>query len=174
MLDVGCNTGRFSLLAAQLGLSVVAIDSDAAVLGQLWAAAAAANLDIQPLLVDIARPSSAMGWRNQECASFLDRARGHFDCLLMLGLVHHLLVNERAPFDVILDLAAELTTDVLLIEFIGADDPMFRALMRDRQPFAERLSLDDFERVCQTRFRIVRSCAIPKSHRVIFFLRKRS
>src|SRR6266478_6164874 len=129
MLDVGCNTGRFSLLAAQLGLSVVAIDSDAAVLGQLWAAAAAANLDIQPLLVDIARPSSAMGWRNQECASFLDRARGHFDCLLMLGLVHHLLVNERAPFDVILDLAAELTTDVLLIEFIGADDPMFRALM---------------------------------------------
>ena len=173
LLDVGCNTGRFSLLAAQLGLSVVAIDSDADVVGELWAAAATANLDIQPLLVDIARPSSGMGWRNQECASFLDRARGHFDSLLMLGLVHHLLVNERAPFDVILDLAAELTTDVLLIEFIGVEDPMFQALMRDRQPFEKPPGLDDFERVCQTRFHIVRTCAIPKSHRVIFFLRKK-
>jgi 2-polyprenyl-3-methyl-5-hydroxy-6-metoxy-1,4-benzoquinol methylase len=174
LLDVGCNTGRFSLLAAQLGLSVVAIDSDAAVVGRLWTAASSANLDVQPLLVDIARPSSATGWRNQECASFLERARGHFDSLLMLGLLHHLLINERAPLDVILDLAAELTTDVLLIEFIGIEDPMFQALMRDREPLRERLSPDDFERVCQTRFRIVRTCAIPKSHRVIFFLRKRA
>jgi SAM-dependent methyltransferase len=174
LLDVGCNTGGFSLLAAQLGLSVVAIDSDAAVVGRLWTAAANANLDIQPLVVDIARPSAATGWCNQECMSFMERAREHFDCALMLGLVHHLLVNERAPLDVILDLAAELTTDVLLIEFIGQEDPMFQRLMRDRHPLEERLTLDDFERACRTHFRIVRSCAIPKSHRVIFFLRKKA
>jgi 2-polyprenyl-3-methyl-5-hydroxy-6-metoxy-1,4-benzoquinol methylase len=174
LLDVGCNTGRFSLLAAQLGLNVVAIDSDAAVVGRLWTAAANANLDIQPLVVDIAHPSSATGWCNQECASFMERARGYFDSVLMLGLVHHLLVNERAPLDVILDLAAELTTDVLLIEFIGPEDPMFQALMRDRHPLGECLGLDDFERVCRRRFRIVRSCAIPKSQRVIFFLRKKA
>src|SRR4051794_33907290 len=36
VLDVGCNTGTFSLLAARSGSRVVAIDSDPDVVASLW------------------------------------------------------------------------------------------------------------------------------------------
>ncbi|NJM53424.1 MAG: DUF1698 domain-containing protein [Blastocatellia bacterium] len=78
ILDVGCNTGYFSKIAAQTGASVVSIDQDATVVSKVWQMANTENLDILPLVVDISRPSPAIGWRNEECPSFLERAAGHF------------------------------------------------------------------------------------------------
>ena len=97
VLDVGCNTGHFSALAARAGASVVALDGDAAVAGRVWRRAEAERLDILPLVVNLARPSPATGWRNAECPSFLARAEGHADLVLMLAVLHHLLVTERVP-----------------------------------------------------------------------------
>ncbi len=64
-----------------------------------------AHLDVLPLVVDLTRPTPAVGWRNQECASFLDRARGGFDLVLMLAVVHHMLVTERIPLEDLLAVA---------------------------------------------------------------------
>ena len=50
----------------------------------------------------------------------------------MLGMIHHLLVTERAPLESILDLAADLTNDGVIIEYIGPEDPMFCSLLRGR------------------------------------------
>ncbi len=108
VLDVGSNTGHFSVMAAESGAGVVAIDSDPAVVGILWRESARRNLDILPLVVDLARPTPAVGWRNRECPSFLDRARLAFDAVLMLAAIHHLLVTERIPLEEILELASEL------------------------------------------------------------------
>ena len=44
VLDIGANTGTYSLLAADAGASVVALDSDAAALEQLWRTAAERNM----------------------------------------------------------------------------------------------------------------------------------
>jgi len=85
VLDVGCNTGFYSIQAAKQGAQVVAIDSDRAVVGRLWSAAARDHLDILPLVVDLTRPTPGMGWRNSECASFIERATGHFDCCFHAG-----------------------------------------------------------------------------------------
>jgi 2-polyprenyl-3-methyl-5-hydroxy-6-metoxy-1,4-benzoquinol methylase len=106
VLDAGCNTGHFSALAARAGASVVAIDYDPIVLGPVWRQARAEKLDILPLVVNLTRPTPGTGWRNRECSSFLDRARGHFDAVLMLAVVHHMLVTERVPLPDILELAA--------------------------------------------------------------------
>ena len=48
VLDVGCNTGHFSRLAAANGASVVAIDEDPTVIDAVWREAAANNLDVLP------------------------------------------------------------------------------------------------------------------------------
>jgi predicted RNA methylase len=69
VLDIGCNTGHFSALAARRGASVVAIDSDPVVVGQVWRMATREKLDILPLVINIARPSPSVGWRNRECLS---------------------------------------------------------------------------------------------------------
>ena len=173
LLDAGANTGLFSLRAARAGASVVAIDSDAVAVGRLWRQARAEHLDVIPLDVNLARPSPSVGWRNGECPAFLDRARGTFDAIFLLALLHHLLVTERIPLEEIIDLAADLTTDLAVIEFVGTDDPMFQRLLRGRDALYEHLTPEVFEAAARKRFRIVRSEQLPGSRR-LYLLQKTS
>lgn len=172
VLDVGCNTGHFAELAARQGARVVAMDADSVVVGAAWRRARAGSLDILPLVVNLARPSPAVGWRNRECAAFLDRARNGFDAVLMLAFLHHLLVSERVPLDDIVELAAELTTDLLLIEYVDPADPLFRRLTRGREHLHADLTREAFEAACRRRFSPVRSTRVPEAHRWLYLLRK--
>jgi SAM-dependent methyltransferase len=173
VLDVGCNTGHFSSIAARNGASVVAIDYDPVVVGQLWRQARSEHLDILPLVVNLSRPSPAAGWRNEEYPSFLDRARGKFDVVFMLAVLHHMLVSERVPLPSILDLAAELTRDALIIEFIDPQDSMFRRLTRGRDELHKDLTVQSFESACLQRFHILRSERVPGRARALYLLRKK-
>jgi 2-polyprenyl-3-methyl-5-hydroxy-6-metoxy-1,4-benzoquinol methylase len=173
LLDVGCNTGHFSHVATTYGAKVVAIDQDPRVIGELWRQASAQDLNILPLVVDLTRPSPGVGWRNNEHESFLDRARGAFDAVLMLALVHHLLVSERIPLTEILELASELTRDLLIVEFIEPDDPMFQRLSRGRDYLFEGLTNELFRTSCLKRFHIIRSRKLAATNRWIYLLRKK-
>lgn len=172
ILDVGCNTGHFSRLAAQTGASVVAIDQDPAVVGTLWRNAAQARLDILPLVVNLARPTPALGWRNEECPSFLARAHGAFDALLMLAVVHHLLVTEQIPLAAIIKLAAELTTDLLIVEYVPPGDPLFRRLVRGREELYEGLTRAVFEATVLRWFDVVRVERLDETNRWLYLLRR--
>jgi 2-polyprenyl-3-methyl-5-hydroxy-6-metoxy-1,4-benzoquinol methylase len=172
VLDVGCNTGYFSALAARNGASVVAIDQDPAVVGAVWRRAAAENLAILPLVLNLARPTPAVGWRNEECPSFLDRARGEFDTVLMLAVLHHMLVVEQIPLPAILELAAELTSQYLVVEFVTPHDPMFRHLVRGRNHLYVHLTKELFESTAKRWFELVLSEDLLAT-RSIYLLRKR-
>jgi SAM-dependent methyltransferase len=173
VLDIGANEGYFSFLAARERASVVAIDSDAACVGSIWRGASQEGLNVLPLVVDWARPTPAMGWRNRECASFLDRARGGFDLVMMLAVVHHLAVSERIPLEEIFALAAETTREYLLIEFVGSDDPCFRRIVRGRDQLYSHLTRESFEAAARERFDLVKSARIDGMERWIYLLRKR-
>jgi SAM-dependent methyltransferase len=173
VLDVGCNTGHYSFLAAKTGASVVAVDGDAAVCGRVWRSAREATLDVLPLVVNIAQPTPATGFLNQECPSFLDRATGAFDLVLMLAVLHHVLVSERVPLRDALRLAARLTRDALVIEFVPPADPMFRRIARGREHLHQDLTREAFEAACGECFTIVRSQAAEHSSRVMYLLRRR-
>jgi hypothetical protein len=139
----------------------------------VWRRARSEKLDILPLVVNLTRPTPGMGWRNRECSSFLERARGHFDAVLMLAVIHHMLVTERVPLRDILDLAAELTRDILIVEFIAPDDSMFRRLTRGREELHKNLTHELFESVCREQFDIVRVQHVESSTRRLYLLRKR-
>jgi SAM-dependent methyltransferase len=173
VLDAGANTGHFSALAAQAGAAVVAIDLDPVCVGEMWRRAREKKLNILPLVVNLARPTPPVGWRNQECPSFLDRATGAFDGVLMLALLHHLLVTERIPLEEILGLAAQLTTALLIIEFVAPQDPMFRRLTRGREDLHAALDKRVFQEACAAHFEIVRSLTLPGAQRTLYCLKKR-
>jgi len=173
VLDVGANEGRFSFLAAQRGASVVAVDSDPAVVGTIWRQAQARSLDVLPLVVDLTRPTPAIGWRNQECDSFLQRASGHFDMVMMLAVLHHMLVTERVPLEELLSLAAELTRDYLLIEFVAPADPMFQRIVRGREALHDELTLERFEATAAAHFELVKTLRIEGLHRCLYLFRRR-
>jgi SAM-dependent methyltransferase len=174
VLDAGANTGHFSALAARTGAAVMAVDIDPVCVGAIWRRARQEKLDLLPLVVDLARPSPALGWRNRECASFLDRAAGNFDGVLMLALIHHLLVTERIPLTEILQLAAQLTTRLLVVEFVPPQDAMFRRLTRGRDQLHAQLNVHQFEQACQPYFEIMRFLDLPGTHRRLYCLKRKA
>jgi hypothetical protein len=143
------------------------------VVGETWRRARDERLDVLPLVIDLGRPSPGVGWRNRECPSFLERARGAFDAVLMLAVVHHLLVSERVPLHEIVDLAADLTTDVLVVEFVGPEDAMFRRLARGRDGLFSDLTTERFEAAFGLRFDIVRSERLEDASRWLYLLRRK-
>jgi SAM-dependent methyltransferase len=174
VLDIGCNNGHFSEIAARSGAAVVGVDYDPVVLGDVWRRAKANSLDILPLAVNVCRPTPAMGWRNEECPSFLERARGAFDCVLMLAVIHHMLVTERVPLPDIIDTIAEITTDHLILEFVGSEDSMFRRIARGRDHLHTGLNEQVFENECRRRFDVVRRQHVPGTERWLYLLRRNS
>jgi SAM-dependent methyltransferase len=169
VLDIGCNTGHFSLLAARYAVRVVAIDHDPDVVDAL--SVSARDLPVLPLVVDIARPPGACGWENRESSSLLDRARQKFDCVLMLALIHHLLVNERVPLDRIFRLLAELTTRFAVVEYVDPADSQFQTIARGREALHRDLTRDCFEAAACSRFGIVERHHVSPT-RSVYILQK--
>jgi len=174
VLDVGCNTGHFSRLAARAGARVVAIDRDEAAIDSIWRSANETGPAILPLVVDIGRPPGACGWQNAECPAFLDRARGRFDCVLMLALIHHLLVNERVPLGAILHLASELTTNLAIVEYIAPEDHNFRKIARGRDALHRDLSVENFESAASHWFEIAGAAQVNPTRRIYLLQKKGS
>jgi len=174
MLDVGCNTGHFSFLAARNGAEVVATDLDPEVVGSLWQRAKGEQANILPLVVNLARPTPALGWRSRETPSFLERAEGHFDAVLMLAVVHHLLVTDQIPLDEIIEQASRLTTEWLVIEYVGPDDPQFKRLLRGRDVLYGWFERGVFEKELGKRFEIIRQEEVADNGRWLYLARRRN
>jgi len=174
VLDVGCNTGHFSAIAASRGSRVVAIDSDEASVARTFARAQSQSLTILPLVLDLARPTPALGWHNGEESSFLERATGFFDAVLMLAVVHHLAVTSRIPLPEVFRLAAMLTKDALIVEFVPFGDPQFQRLLRGRGHLHKDWSLGCFEASFSSWFDVVRSEDVTEGGRRLYLLRRRA
>lgn len=171
VLDLGCNEGRFSALAAQAGAKVIAIDSDREMVRRTWQRAEASKLDIQPLLVDICRPSPPSGWNNEENLSFLERARGKFDLVSALSLIHHVCLSEGISYDRFFDLVAGFTTKYFVVEFVGPQDPAFQWAARGRA--TDSWEQGAFLKALQPHFQIVEQAPIPHMDRTVYLLQKR-
>ena len=172
ILDIGCNTGHFSLIAARAGARVVAIDRDQAAIDELWRTASQAAPTILPLVVDIGRPPGACGWRNSECSAFLDRARGRFDCVWMLAVLHHLLVNERVPLVAILQLVADLTTRWAVVEYVDPKDSNFQQIARGRDALHRDVTRDNFESAAGRLFAIADAADLTATRRIYLLEKK--
>ncbi len=155
VLDIGANAGTYSLLAADAGAKVVALDSDATALEKLWRAASNQNRPITALVADIARPTPAAGWRNREHLSLLDRLTGQFDLVLMLAVIHHLILRHQLPLTHIAGLCAGLTRRWLLLEWVPPADPMFQEWLRGRDDLYGHLTEVDLTFAFAPHFAVV-------------------
>src|SRR5688500_6290076 len=96
-----------------------------------------------------------------------------FDAVIMLAVIHHMLVSERIPLSRILQLASEVTNDLLIVEFVAPEDEMFRLLTRGREHLHKDLTGELFETTARRFFDIVGSDRLGQSHRWIYVLRKK-
>ncbi|WP_243317488.1 class I SAM-dependent methyltransferase [Geothrix paludis] len=173
VLDLGCNTGRFSRLAAKAGARVVAVDGDAACVDRLWWTAATEQLDILPLVMDLGRPSPPLGWENGEEAPFLERTKDRFDMVLALALIHHLLVRERIPLERVIGHLSQQTTRWLVIEWVPFDDPQFQRLAGPNAHLYAGLTVASFEQALEAQFDIVARRRLDGGDRCLYLASRR-
>jgi SAM-dependent methyltransferase len=172
VLDVGCNTGVYSNLAADAGAEVVSIDTDLQAVDRLCSSLKGSGKSILPLCVDLAQPSPATGWENREYASFLSRCAGHFDTVMMLAVLHHLLLRNQVPMGRIAELCSSLTTRHLILEWVPPTDPKFRELLRGRDAIYAHITESAFRDAFAEYFTIGDELTLANG-RTMFHLQKR-
>ena len=76
--------------------------------------------------MDLTNPSPAIGWANEERASFGQRAQA--DMILALALVHHLAISNNVPLVSIAESFSKLSPK-LIIEFVPKEDSQVQRLV---------------------------------------------
>ena len=172
VLDIGANTGFYARIAAAAGAQVVAWDTDVASSDRNWKEAQAAGLPILPLVVDVARPSPAAGWCNAESLTLLERARARFDCVMMLGILHHLLLADQIPMADVAALLASLTRRHSIVEWVPSTDVRYIDLCRGRDALYQHLNEELFVEQFTQHFTIAAREPLNNG-RVLFLFEKR-
>jgi SAM-dependent methyltransferase len=169
VLDIGANTGTYSVLAAKAGARVVALDTDPTAIERLWQQAQTEKLDVLPLVADIARPTPAVGWENAESFSLLERMEGKFDLVLLLAVLHHLLLMDQVPLERIAALVARITCKHALVEWVPQGDPMFQFLLRGRGAIYGHLQLETMLAAFASAFDVTARCDLANGRSLILF-----
>jgi SAM-dependent methyltransferase len=172
VLDVGCNTGVYSMLAADAGADVVSIDTDLQAVDRLCAKLKGSGKKVLPLCVNLAHPTPPVGWENREYASFLDRCAGNFDTVMMLAVIHHLLLRSQIPLDQIAALAGRITTRSLIIEWVPPTDVKFRELLRGRDSIYAHITEAAFRNAFAAHFNVLDESTLQNG-RILLHLRKK-
>ena len=173
VLDVGANDGHFSRIALDAGAeSAIAVDSDHLVVDRLYRQLREQGEPrILPLVVDLADPSPAIGWRSRERPSFVERVRP--DLVLCLAVVHHLALTNNVPLDEIVAFLADFGA-LVVVEFPHRDDVMAtRLLARKRSGLFDAYDLPTWERAVEQRFVIDERQTLPSGTRTIYRCRLR-
>ena len=88
VLDLGCNVGRYSIIAARQGAKVLSLDASEPCIEALFKKAGSENLSITPVIGDILNPTPAFGFLARQFPSMIERFRS--EVVLCLAVMHHL------------------------------------------------------------------------------------
>jgi ribosomal protein L11 methylase PrmA len=153
VIDLGCNTGDYSIAALEAGAGqAVGFDFDFGALEQAVTRADTANLHFLPLWLDATNPSPDQGWAQKERKGFAERVRG--DAVLALAFIHHLAIARNVPLPMVIDWVMSIAP-VGVIEFTPKTDPMVQLLLRNRTDIFPDYAQDQFLACIERRARII-------------------
>jgi hypothetical protein len=170
--DLGSNDGRFARIAAEGADYVLALDGDAVVLDRLYRELrAAGETRVQPLLVDLADPSPARGWRGAERGAL--ESRGRPGLVLCLALLHHLAIARNVPLDHLVDWLRGFGAR-LVVEFVDPEDAQARRLLAAKRPGTHGdYTRERFEALLGKVFEVERSETLGAGTRTLYLARPR-
>lgn len=130
VMDLACNTGWFSILAAKMGASVVGVDIDEECVNRLYDHAKSLGLQISPFIMNVLTPTldnfSTSG--SSDGQAVLKSADKRFKCemVMVLALVHHLCLGEGVSLDRAVSIFSAYSNRYLIVEFVPLDDPLIQ------------------------------------------------
>ena len=168
--DLGANTGIFSRIASNKGVKTISFDIDPSAVEKNYLDSVKNNeSNILPLLLDLANPSSAIGWANTERMSIFQRNSP--DTVLALALIHHLAISNNLPFQKIAELLYNICKS-LIIEFVPKSDSQVKRLLISREDIFSSYTQNDFEAEFSKYFKIEKSVRIEDTERILYLMRK--
>ncbi|MDR2178338.1 MAG: class I SAM-dependent methyltransferase, partial [Treponema sp.] len=167
--DMGANDGRYSRLALEHGAQVVAFDIDPTAVSRNYRAVHTSGEALLPLVLDLTAPSPGIGFANRERKTITGRKTP--DVTLMLAVIHHLVISNNLPLDMIAAYLASFTR-FLIIEFVPKGDSQVQRLLKTRADIFPDYTEECFETALRAHFTLLRKERIPNTERTLYLFRK--
>lgn len=121
VLDIGCNRGLYSQMAASRGAKVIGIDMDELALDLLYNDSKALGTNVLPLYINAVAPVEAIGFKEIPFTTVTERLKS--ECVMCLALVHHLVFKRtQMDFKHIAKVLSSYSEKYLIVEFIPKED----------------------------------------------------
>lgn len=188
VLDIGANTGWFSIMAEKLGSEVIATDIDESSIDLLYLKAKKEDLKILPLLLsfdDLEKKIFGVSYDEEEYKGrdfentplFMPATeRINSDVVLCLGLIHHLVLGMGKDIDGVMEVLSKLTEKTLVLEFVSLKDKLIQgdpSFFKNIQSYSEDNYNIDIVRESGSRY--FRSVSVmdsePETRKLIVFSR---
>ncbi len=130
VLDLGCNRGLYSQMAALQGSRVIGVDLDERALDDMYLDSKRMKTDALPLYVNAVAPAEAIGFQEIPFPSVAKRLRS--ELVIGLALIHHLVFKTtRMSFAHIAKLFDSYAEKCVLVEFVPKEDVHIRSWYTD-------------------------------------------
>lgn len=171
ILDLGANTGKFSLIAAEYTEKVISLEEDENCVDEIEYQIKEKKLKgVYTLIGNIAEPSPKIGLQNEETNSIYKRANS--DLILGLALTHHLHISNKLSFKRIANIFSSLSRKYLIVEFIPITDTKVQILLKDKKKnlkdYNETVFINEMEKM----FVLQDLVYLKDSKRIIFLFKK--
>ncbi len=168
--DLGANNGEFSKLAAANNIQIIAADFDAFCINTLYnQIKISGEKNILPVILDLSKPSPAIGVNNEERDSFINRT--NVDLVLALALIHHLSIGKNIPFDKIAALFHRVGR-YLIIEFVPKQDDKIQLMLTNKKDIYTAYTEKNFLSTFRRYFTIEEKQIIAGSERTLYLMKK--
>ncbi len=169
-VDLGANEGEFSKLLAEKNISAIAADFDPFCINRLYRSIQKkGEQKIQPLVMDLSKPSPAIGVNNLERNSFIGRSS--FDLVMALALIHHMVIGKSIPFEKVAELFSQLG-QYLVSEFVPTEDKKTQQLLQTKKDVYIDYSLQTFLNKFSAFYSVLQEKEIAGSGRILFLMKK--
>jgi len=170
LVDLGANTGEYSILSAPYAKYIVAIDNDYQAIDTFYNFLKESSIEnILTLVGSIVNPSPGLGWRLSERPSFFQRLKP--DMVFCLALLHHIRISNNIPLQDFLDWLIGLAPNVL-IEFVKKEDPMVKMLLKEKIDTYFDYTEEALENYLKKHGKIVRKQKLSSGHRILYFFER--
>jgi len=176
VIDLGANTGRFSLLAAKEVEQIIALESDYNCVDSIETAiykAALKNMTV--LQMDLAETTPSFGLLEKEYRSIFERLSNiHLSpsLLMALAIVHHLHISNFLSFVQIAELLAKFNSKYLIVEFVPIQDSKVQLLIKNKQKDFSSYTQENFTTTLSEYFKLLEIKKIEGSDRELLLLEK--
>jgi hypothetical protein len=165
VIDMGANTGKFSVIASKYAEMVVAIEADPHSLNLLYNECKDLH-NVYPVYADFSDPSPAMGWQNGEKKSLLSRLNSH--TTMALAVIHHLRITYNIPLQFIAKLFHQITDKFLLVEFVAKSDVKVQTMLAHRNDIFDDYTTEHFIEIFEKLFTLVDERKLLGQERVLY------